>query len=139
MTDKIKEYINSDMFERLFDDVVELVQKASDYLEIGTNENTKWLSLKEQTLYATQSTTMTNCLMDVSMRMFAYRAYTKGETDTLKVTTFRPYNININHNLPFQFNWLLTQTLHLCDRVQRIDTQLKNEHKSYFDTLTITL
>ena len=139
MTQEIKEYTNSIIFDKLFDDVIELVQESSDYLDgIGLFDKAR-LGQKEQNKFVNQTTELTNTLMKVSEFLLNLRTYSKNETETLKNIVFKPYIIDVDHNLPFKFNMLLTQSKHLYDRVIRIDQQFKNDNKSYFKNLTISL
>lgn len=139
MTQEIKEYINSIIFDKLFDDVIELVQESSEYLDgIGYFDQAR-LGQKERNIFVNQKTSLTNTLMKISEFILNLRAYSKNETNSLKNIVFKPYNIEVDHTLPFKFNCLLTQSKHLYDRVVRIDQQLKNDNQSYFNNLTISL
>jgi hypothetical protein len=139
MTQEIKNYIQGEMFCRLFDDVIELVQETSDYIEGAGVIDTSYLPQKEQNLYANKVTDITSVLIKISEFVLTLKAYSKNETETLKKGIFKPYNLEEVECLPFKFNGLLTQSKQLYDRVIRIDNQLKNDNQSYFNNLKITL
>lgn len=129
----IKEFAGSEVFFKIFDETIALVQKASDYLEgVGRFDQAR-LSGKEAALFASQSIKLTNCLMQVSSWLLGHRAYFKGEIAIPKEIDLEFYHIDQNEpmdkliaSLPTRLVVLVTQTSALLDRIIRMDSQLKN-------------
>jgi hypothetical protein len=129
----VKEFAGSEVFFKIFDETISLVQKASDYLEgVGRFDQAR-LSTKDAGLFALESVKLTNCLMQVSAWFLGHRALYKGEIS-------EPRHIDLTFSfseelepmdklvsaLPTRLVILSTQTKALYDRVVRMDMQLKN-------------
>lgn len=129
----VKEFAGSEVFFKIFDETIALVQKASDYLEgVGRFDQARLVS-KEAALFASQSVKLTNCLMQISSWLLGHRAYFKGEITEPKEIDLEFYNIEQSEpmdklmaSLPTRLIILVTQTSALFDRIMRMDKQLKN-------------
>ena len=129
----VKEFAGSEVFFKIFDETIALVQKASDYLEgVGRFDQAR-LSGKDATLFATESVKLTNCLMQISSWFLGHRAFYKGEISEprqidLSFSSFEqtePLD-KLMSILPTRLVILTTQATSLFDRIVRMDTQLKN-------------
>ncbi len=132
----IKEFAGSEVFFKIFDETISLVQKASDYLEgVGRFDQAR-LSNKEAGLFSTQSIKLTNCLMQVSSWLLGHRAYFKGEISEPRTIDLTLYAVDTHESmdklstLPTRLVILTTQTAALFDRIVRMDEQLKNLSKN---------
>ena len=128
----IKEFAGSEVFFKIFDETISLVQKASDYLEgVGRFDQAR-LHAKEASLFAAQSVKLTNCLMQVSSWLLGHRAYFKGEITEPREIDLTFYAVNTHEpmdklsELPTRLVILTTQTSALFDRIVRMDGQLRN-------------
>lgn len=131
----IKEFANSEVFFKIFDETIALVQKASDYLEgVGRFDQAR-LSPKDSTLFASYSVKLTNRLMQISSWLLGHRAYSKGEILEPKKIDLHMYAEEISasesldkltNSLPTRMIILITQTNMLFERIIRMDQQLKN-------------
>lgn len=129
----VKEFAGSEVFFKVFDETIALVQKASDYLEgVGRFDQAR-LSGKDASLFAAESVKLTNCLMQISAWFLAHRAFYKGEIaeprqiDLSFLLSEQTQPIDkLMASLPTRLVILITQTSALFDRIVRMDTQLKN-------------
>lgn len=129
----VKEFAGSEVFFKIFDETISLVQKSSDYLEgVGRFDQARLVG-KDATLFATQSVKLTNCLMQISSWLLSHRAFYKGEISEVKNTNFEPYQDDEQEpmdslmvSLPTRLVILITQTMALYERIIRMDRQLKN-------------
>lgn len=136
----IKEFAGSEVFFKIFDETIALVQKASDYLEgVGRFDQAR-LTGKDATLFASESVKLTNCLIQISSWFLGHRAYYKGEISEPKIVdlSFCPLEQSepmdkLMASLPTRLVILTTQASALFDRVVRMDTQLKNLSKNFFE------
>jgi len=138
-TEAIKEYTQSIIFNQLFDDVLYIVESATDYLENESLYDNALLDSKEQKNFGNQCLELTNRLSVISKAILQYKALAKGEINSLQDIDLTPFEIKHNPNLSFKWNLLLTNSKHLHDRLQRIDNQFKTNKVSYFDNLNIKL
>lgn len=135
----IIEYAQSGMYNQLFDDVLYTVQSATDYLETESLYYNARLDNQEKKYFGKKCLELTNKLASISKVVLQYKALAKGEINELETIDLPPYDLEINHDLPFKFNLLLTNSKHLYDRITRIDNQFKKDKVSYFDNLNIKL
>jgi hypothetical protein len=129
----IKEFAGSEVFFKIFDETIGLVQKSSDYLEgVGRFDQAR-LSGKELNLFSNQSVRLTNCLIQTSSWLLGHRSFFKGEISEPKFMDLSFYNHDsiepmdkLMAQLPTRLIILISQTTSLFERIVRIDKQLKN-------------
>lgn len=133
----VKEFAGSEVFFKIFDETIALVQKSSEYLEgVGRFDQAR-LKGKEASLFASQSVKLTNCLMQVSSWLLSHRAYYKGEICEVKHIELESFFTSdqapmdtLMATLPTRLVILITQTISLFERIVRMDKQLTNLGKS---------
>ncbi|MFT6072810.1 MAG: hypothetical protein ACJARD_001389 [Alphaproteobacteria bacterium] len=129
----VKEFAGSEVFFKIFDETIALVQKSSDYLEgVGRFDQAR-LSGKELSLFASQSVRLTNRLMQTSSWLLGHRSFYKGEINEPKAIDLSFHNHDeiepmdkLMAQLPTRLVILITQTSSLFERIVRIDAQLNN-------------
>jgi len=129
----VKKFAGSEVFLKIFDETINLVQKSSEYLEGMGRFDQARLEDKEQTLFATQSVRLTNNLMQTSSWLLGHRSFYKGDIDEPKTIDLSFANTDktepmdkLVSKLPTRLVVLMTQTSSLLERIKRIDHQLRN-------------
>ncbi len=129
----VKRFASSELFFKIFDETINLVQSASDYLEGQGRIDQSELPDKPALRFASESVKMTNNLMQISGWLLAHRSFYKGEAKVAKVGGLE----GISHEetegldktlsvLPVRLVTLLTRSQALYQRILRLDEQLRN-------------
>jgi regulator of CtrA degradation len=129
-----KAYARSDTFRKLFRDGMNLVEQTADYLDGPGRAASRSLARTASLVYATESMRLTTRLMQLASWLLLHRAVREGdmtidraksEKQRIKLETL---STNIGgpgwDDLPAEFRNLVSRSLHLQKRVERLDTAL---------------
>jgi regulator of CtrA degradation len=132
-----KAYAKSDTFKTLFKEGMALVEETADYLDGSGRAAARVLPRPASLVYATESMRLTTRLMQLASWLLLHRAVREGdmtldrarnEKRKIKLDTLSP---NMGGpgwtDLPAEFRSLVSRSLHLQHRVERIDAALLEE------------
>ena len=129
----VRRFAASELFFKIFDETINLVQSASDYLEGQGRVDQAELPEKSSTRFASESVRMTNSLMQISSWLLSHRAFFKGEIKEVKEGGLEGLSEELEEGLdkilsllPVRLVTLLTRSQALYQRILRLDAQLKN-------------
>ena len=78
MTDRVREFAGSELFDRTFAEGMELVEEAAAYLDGDGRQESKLLSRNAALAYAAESMRLTTRLMQVASWLLVQRAVREG-------------------------------------------------------------
>ena len=129
-----KAYARSDTFRKLFRDGMNLVEQTADYLDGPGRAASRLLPRPASLVYATESMRLTTRLMQLASWLLLHRAVREGDM-TLERARSEKQRIKLERlstnvggpgwdDLPAEFRNLVSRSLHLQKRVERLDTAL---------------
>lgn len=130
-------YAQSDTFRALFKEGMRLVEETADYLDGAGRLAAKGLPRPASIVYATESMRLTTRLMQLASWLLLHRSVREGDM-TLDRAREEKRKIRLEQpstsmsglgwdELPEEFRALVSRSLHLRLRVERIDTALLEE------------
>lgn len=127
-------FARSEMFSRIYDDAMQMVRDAADYLELDGQIDRNSMPDDLAPVYACESMRLTTRLMQVSAWLLAMRAVQEGElsSDDVKGSRYRLGAADVCLGgpvrgaglLPAQLIDLLGTSRRLYERVARLDNLL---------------
>jgi regulator of CtrA degradation len=132
-----KAYARSDTFRKLFRDGMNLVEQTADYLDGPGRAASRQLPRTASLVYATESMRLTTRLMQLASWLLLHRAVREGDM-TLERARSEKQRIKLERlstnvggpgwdDLPAEFRNLVSRSLHLQKRVERLDTALLSD------------
>ncbi len=132
--DSVLEFVSSQVFARLFQDGMALVEETAAYLDGPGREDSKNLSRPTALAYAGESMRLTTRLMQVASWLLVQRAIEDGEMTPLEARAkkyrlgakevCRGTSLTNKEALPERLNELLISSAQIYDRVSRLDDSL---------------
>jgi regulator of CtrA degradation len=132
-----KAYAQSDTFRTLFRDGMRLVEETADYLDGPGRDQAKRLPRPASILYATESMRLTTRLMQLASWLLLHRSVREGDMSADRAREEKrkirleqlPTNMSGPgwDDLPEAFRILISRSLLLQRRVERIDAALLDE------------
>lgn len=132
-----KAYARSDTFRTLFRDGMRLVEETADYLDGAGRAASRVLPRPASLVYATESMRLTTRLMQLASWLLLHRAVREGDMTLDKARNekrkikLETLSTNIGgpgwDDLPEEFRVLVSRSLNLQKRVERIDAALLAE------------
>jgi regulator of CtrA degradation len=143
-----KAYAKSDTFRALFKEGMALVEETADYLDGAGRAAARVLPRPASLVYATESMRLTTRLMQLASWLLLHRAVREGdmtldrarnEKRKIKLDTLSPDMGGPGWaELPAEFRSLVSRSLHLQHRVERIDAALLEEEAPAPDANPVT-
>jgi regulator of CtrA degradation len=148
----ISDFARSELFDRTFEEGMDLVEETAAYLDGGGRQDSKLLSRSAALAYASESMRLTTRLMRVASWLLVQRAVREGDMRPEAACDSR-YRIDADdsggdldalHDLPLALLELLERSGRLYDRVRHLDrrmyveqteTETPNAVLSQFDRL----
>jgi regulator of CtrA degradation len=131
--DRIASFANSDMFDRMFREGMDLVEETAAYLDGEGRGEAKKLERASALAYASESMRLTTRLMQSASWLLVQRAVREGEM-TARDARDPKYRLgaksvcaalgDISFELPERLIDLLERSKRLYDRVDRIETTI---------------
>ena len=131
--DRIASFANSDMFDRMFSDGMDLVEETAAYLDGEGRAESKKLERMSALAYASESMRLTTRLMQSASWLLVQRAVREGEM-TARDARDPKYRLGARSvcaaagqdalNLPLRLIDLLERSKRLYERVDRIETSM---------------
>jgi regulator of CtrA degradation len=138
---RVSEFANSEVFDRLFKEGMALVEEAAAYLDGPGRQQSRSLDREEALVYAAESMEVTTRLMQAASWLVVQRAVREGDmtTDEAGEEKFRlsaPGELralNSVQHLPEQLLELITRSRALYERVWRLDETLFTQDETPVD------
>lgn len=132
-----KAYAQSETFRALFREGMALVEETADYLDGAGRESARTLPRPASIIYATESMRLTTRLMQLASWLLLHRSVREGEM-TLERAREEKKKIRLERiasamsgpgwdELPEEFRMLISRSLLLQKRVERIDAAFLEE------------
>lgn len=149
----IQDFARSELFERTFQEGMELVEETAGYLDGTGRQTSKSLSRNAALAYASESMRLTTRLMQVASWLLVQRAVREGdmaplaaceERYRLKAEASREPLPPSGEDLPYELLALVARAERLYERVRRLDRRMyvdgpaaeeSNPVQSQFDRL----
>lgn len=148
----IQDFARSELFDRTFEEGMQLVEETAAYLDGAGRHDSKVLSRNAALDYATESMRLTTRLMQLASWLLVQRAVREGEM-LPEAACAESYRLNLEavgappavEELPFGLTNLLQRSERLYERVRRLDQRMyvesPNEEaprpvQAHFDRLT---
>jgi regulator of CtrA degradation len=132
-----KAYAQSDTFRTLFKEGMSLVEETADYLDGDGRSAARDLPRPASIVYATESMRLTTRLMQLASWLLLHRSVREGDMTTERAREekrkIRLESLSTGmagpgwDELPEEFRALITRSLNLQKRVERIDAALLEE------------
>jgi regulator of CtrA degradation len=150
--DVIQDFARSELFERTFQEGMDLVEETAAYLDGGGRQESKLLSRNAALAYAGESMRLTTRLMQVASWLLVQRAVREGDMPASSACDER-YRLNAedlnrapehSEDLPSGLLMLLDRSERLFERVRHLDKRMyveegaaeaPNPVQSHFDRL----
>ena len=130
----VQDFTASELFERTFQEGMNLVEETAAYLDGGGREDSKLLSRNAALAYAGESMRLTTQLMQVASWLLVQRAVREGEMaasaafdDRYRLAPDTPAAASVDvpiEDLPMSLVHLCERSERLFDRVRRLDHRL---------------
>ena len=112
----VQDFAASELFERTFQEGMDLVEETAAYLDGGGREDSKLLSRNAALAYAGESMRLTTQLMQVASWLLVQRAVREGEMAASADAAIEDLPIHLVH--------LCERTERLFERVRRLDHRM---------------
>jgi len=132
-----KAYAQSDTFRTLFKEGMSLVEETADYLDGEGRDATRSLPRPASILYATESMRLTTRLMQLASWLLLHRSVREGDMTAERAREekrkIRLESLSTSmagpgwDELPAEIRTLISRSLNLQKRVERIDAALLEE------------
>lgn len=131
----IRDFARSELFERTFQDGMDLVEQAASYLDGEGRQESKLLSRNAALVYASESMRLTTRLMQVASWLLVQRAVREGDMAPAAACEDR-YRLNVDSpgedfvaravraELPNGLTALTDQAERLHERVRHLDRRM---------------
>jgi regulator of CtrA degradation len=128
----ISDFARSELFDRTFEEGMELVEETAAYLDGGGRQDSKLLSRSAALAYASESMRLTTRLMRVASWLLVQRAVREGDMAPEAACEAR-YRMDADetgaenealHDLPLALLELLDRSGRLYDRVRHLDRRM---------------
>lgn len=129
-----QKYAFSDKFKNMFAEGMALVEESAAFLDGPGREAVKDLDRATSLIYGTQSMRLTTRLMQLASWLLLQRAANEGEMSTdqileekakIKLENLPPAADDLaQYPLPQKFHELVDQSIHLQNRIIRLDNEL---------------
>ncbi|HRD45803.1 MAG TPA: DUF1465 family protein [Caulobacter sp.] len=129
----ISDFARSELFDRTFQEGMDLVEETAAYLDGGGRQDSKLLSRSAALAYASESMRLTTRLMRVASWLLVQRAVREGDMDPAAACDER-YRVDQEeidsaeaealHDLPLFLLQLLDRSARLYDRVRHLDRRM---------------
>jgi len=128
----ISDFARSELFDRTFQEGMDLVEETAGYLDGGGRQDSKLLSRSAALAYASESMRLTTRLMRVASWLLVQRAVREGDMEPQAACDER-YRIDAAeshsdaealHDLPLALLELLERSGRLYDRVRHLDKRM---------------
>jgi len=129
----ISDFARSELFDRTFQEGMDLVEETAAYLDGGGRQDSKLLSRSAALAYASESMRLTTRLMRVASWLLVQRAVREGDMapeaacdDRYRVDQEDAYPSDSEalHDLPLSLLHLLDRSGRLYDRVRHLDRRM---------------
>ena len=129
----ISDFARSELFDRTFQEGMDLVEETAAYLDGGGRQDSKLLSRSAALAYASESMRLTTRLMRVASWLLVQRAVREGDMapeaacdDRYRVDQEDAYPCDNDalHDLPLSLLHLLDRSGRLYDRVRHLDRRM---------------
>jgi regulator of CtrA degradation len=136
--DVIQDFARSELFERTFQEGMDLVEETAAYLDGGGRQESKLLSRNAALAYAGESMRLTTRLMQVASWLLVQRAVREGDMPASSASDER-YRLNAedlnrapahNEDLPNGLLILLDRSERLFERVRHLDRRMYVEESA---------
>ena len=131
--DVIQDFARSELFERTFQEGMELVEETASYLDGSGRQESKSLSRNAALAYASESMRLTTRLMQVASWLLVQRAVREGDMAAAAACEDR-YRLAaedaarsadaVSNDLPSTLTTLLDRSERLYDRVRHLDKRM---------------
>jgi regulator of CtrA degradation len=130
--DVIQDFARSELFERTFQEGMELVEETASYLDGAGRQASKLLSRSAALAYAAESMRLTTRLMQVASWLLVQRAVREGDMppDAACEDRYRLGGEEVSRGgdgaegLPHELNVLLDRSERLYERVRHLDRRM---------------
>jgi len=128
----ISDFARSELFDRTFEEGMDLVEETAAYLDGGGRQDSKLLSRSAALAYASESMRLTTRLMRVASWLLVQRAVREGDMAPEAACDER-YRMDPDlggaeaealHDLPLSLLELLDRSSRLHDRVRHLDRRM---------------
>jgi regulator of CtrA degradation len=129
----ISDFARSELFDRTFQEGMDLVEETAAYLDGGGRQDSKLLSRSAALAYASESMRLTTRLMRVASWLLVQRAVREGDMGPEAACDERyriegddpePSDAQALHDLPHALLELLDRSGRLYDRVRHLDRRM---------------
>jgi regulator of CtrA degradation len=131
-SDVIQDFARSELFDRTFQEGMDLVEETAGYLDGSGRQESKMLSRNAALAYASESMRLTTRLMQVASWLLVQRAVREGDMAPTAACEDR-YRISaedvcrgepVTEDLPTGLLALLTRSERLYERVRHLDRRM---------------
>lgn len=131
--EKIKAFANSEVFDKIFADGMDLVEETAQYLDGEGRNESKKLERASALAYASESMRLTTRLMQTASWLLVQRAVKEGEMSPLDAQDEKyrigakaicSATLNPAHDLPPRLTDLLNRSESLYIRIERLDNAM---------------
>lgn len=130
--DVIQDFARSELFERTFQEGMELVEETASYLDGSGRQESRGLSRGAAMAYAAESMGLTTRLMQVASWLLVQRAVREGDLtpdaaceDRYRIGRFTSRDSQADgHDLPNGLLGLVVRSERLYERVRRLDERM---------------
>jgi len=129
--DVIQDFARSELFERTFQEGMELVEETAAYLDGAGRQDSKLLSRNAALAYASESMRLTTRLMQVASWLLVQRAVREGHMApsaacdaSYRLGGETPASSNPAEALPMPLSQLLDRSERLYERVRHLDRRM---------------
>jgi len=144
-----KAYAQSDTFRTLFKEGMSLVEETADYLDGDGRNAARDLPRPASIVYATESMRLTTRLMQLASWLLLHRSVREGDMTTERAREekrkIRLESLSTGmagpgwDELPEEFRALISRSLNLQKRVERIDAALLEENPQEPETNPVSI
>lgn len=136
--EKISAFANSEVFEKIFVDGMDLVEETAQYLDGEGRQESKLLDRNAALAYASESMRLTTRLMQTASWLLVQRAIKEGEMSAkdaldekyrIGAKAICATSLNPAHDLPPKLKDLLIRSERLYIRIERLDSAMFNEEE----------
>ena len=132
----VQDFTASELFERTFQEGMDLVEETAAYLDGGGREDSKLLSRNAALAYAGESMRLTTQLMQVASWLLVQRAVREGEMtasaafdDRYRLAPDAPGAVSV---VEAPIEDLPMSLVHLCERSERLFERVRRlDHRMY--------
>ena len=129
----IRDFARSELFQRTFQEGMDLVEETAAYLDGAGRQDSKLLSRSAALAYAAESMRLTTRLMQLASWLLLHRAVNEGEMSLIqasqekskvKLSPAEPPDAEMARLLPQKLRDLIGRSLRLLERVRRLDATI---------------